>query len=72
MTLKLAATAHDRDGEQYTFQAVHDPDPDWPVGQSPGGIGHGPPPELPALWRWPEHVPLTFRPGPGAFTPPAR
>jgi len=70
VTLKLATTAHDRDGESYVFEAVHDPMPEWPDVPLTAERGDAPPRELFALWHWPTQVPPTFRPAPGTFTPP--
>jgi hypothetical protein len=70
VTLKLATTAHDRDGESYVFEAVHDPAPDWPEVRLTAERGDRPPRELFDLWHWPTQVPPTFRPVTGKFTPP--
>jgi len=69
-TLKLALRAHDRDGESYVLEAVHDPNPPWPAVQAAPERGDAPPPALIDLWSWPSRVAPTFRPGPGAFEPP--
>jgi hypothetical protein len=70
LTLKLALTAHDRDGERYVFEGVHDPDPPWAAVPMPAERSDTPPRALLDLWHWPTHVPPTFRPGAGPFTPP--
>jgi hypothetical protein len=70
LTLKLVMTAHDREGERYVVEGVHDPQAPWPeVALSPER-GHAPPAALPDLWHWPARVPPTFRPGSGTFAPP--
>lgn len=71
LTLELGLTAHDRDGERYVFEAVHDPNPPWPTVQTTVERGDAPPRELFDLWSWPTRVTPAFRPGPGAFKAPA-
>ena len=70
LTLKLVTTAHDRDGERYVFEAVHDPNPPWQAPPLADERGDSPPRALPALWHWPTQVAPTFRPGSGPFAPP--
>lgn len=70
LTLKLGLTAHDRDGERYAFEGVHDPRPPWPDIAITAERGDPPPGGLIDLWSWPPQVPPTFRPGTGAITPP--
>jgi hypothetical protein len=64
-------TAHDRDGERYVFEAVHDPDPPWPDIAITTERGDPPPRALLDLWHWPVRVPAPFTPGAGPFAPPA-
>lgn len=72
MTLRLALTAHDRDGESYALQAVHNAGPDWPgiqltVEPRPDAV----PAQLAARWRWPADARAEFfSPATGALTPP--
>jgi hypothetical protein len=70
LTLQMALTAHDRDGERYVFEGVHDPDPPWQAPALAAERGGAPPRALFDLWHWPARVAPTFRPGSGPFTPP--